>query len=281
MILLGHTSALEHAAYGVLGAGLLAVYGAGWVRMRAASRRRLWSWVAGIVAMLLASAPWMEGVAERTFTGHMCQHLLVIVVAAPLLVVAQPVRTIGGGLGVASTGRGRRLAAGWRRAAPLLAPLCFIGALFVTHLTSIYDEALGNRLVHEVEHAAYLLGALAVWSAVLAPGRGAAAARAAVAFAVTAGGSLLGMILLSAPEPLIDTYATRLGVERALDDQRAAAALMWISGMATTVPLLIVAVWRWASTEDRIAHRAEALTDGQVAFTRRQGGSPARHSAPR
>jgi putative membrane protein len=67
------------------------------------------------------------------------------------------------------------------------------------------------------------------------------------------------MILLSASEPLIPTYEARLGAARALADQRTAAALMWIGGMVTTVPLLVIAVWRWAATEERIARRSEAL----------------------
>nr|MBA3288747.1 cytochrome c oxidase assembly protein [Acidimicrobiia bacterium] len=81
-------------------------------------------------------------------------------------------------------------------------------------------------------------------------------------FGVGAGGALLAMVLLAAPTPLIETYETQLGADRALSDQRSAAALMWIAGMLTTVPLLVVAVWRWASTEERIARRAEALLDG-------------------
>ena len=36
----------------------------------------------------------------------------------------------------------------------------FVVVLFVTHLTSIYDRALDDRWLHEVEHAAYLLGAV-------------------------------------------------------------------------------------------------------------------------
>ena len=55
------------------------------------------------------------------------------------------------------------------------------------------------------------------------------------------------MILLSATEPLVPTYEARLGAARALTDQRTAAALMWVGGMVTTVPLLVIAVWRWAA----------------------------------
>ena len=36
---------------------------------------------------------------------------------------------------------------------------------------------------------------------------------------------------------------------------------MWVTGMLTTLPMLVVAVWRWAATEERVARRAEALAD--------------------
>ena len=87
-------------------------------------------------------------------------------------------------------------------------------------------------------------------------------------FGVIAGGALLGMILLSATVPLIPTYEARLGSEAALDDQRAAAAIMWVTGMLTTLPLLVLAVWRWAATEERVTRRAEALVDAATDLRR-------------
>ncbi len=161
---------------------------------------------------------------------------------------------------VPPTATGRRLGALWHRGAAVIGPLVFVVVLFVTHLTSIYDRALHDRWVHEVEHAAYLLGAVLTWAALVGAGRrSASAARVGAAFGLGVGGALLGMILLSATEPLVPTYEARLGAARALTDQRTAAALMWVGGMVTTVPLLVIAVWRWASTEERIARRSEAL----------------------
>jgi putative membrane protein len=220
---------------------------------------RLGAWVGGVATIFAASMPWMEHIAGETFTGHMIQHLLVIAVAAPLLVFAEPLRTATRSGVVPTTAAGRRLGALWRRSAPVVGPVAFVLALFITHLTSIYDRALGNQLVHELEHAAYLGTAVLLWSAVLGPGRAAAVARVGVAFGVAAAGSVLGIALLSASEPLIPTYEHHLGFDDALTDQRTAAAIMWIGGMVTTVPLLLVAVWRWASAEERSAQHAEAL----------------------
>lgn len=83
-------------------------------------------------------------------------------------------------------------------------------------------------------------------------------------FGVIGGSALLGVVLLSATTPLVPTYAIELGVEAALDDQRAAASLMWIGGLAITLPLLIVSVWRWAAAEKRIAERSEAARVDQA-----------------
>ena len=264
---------IDHLFIGMGAAAAVGIYGAAWLaqpRPVARSRRsevdgpvrhggrssafagrnvnvwRLLSWIAGVCCVLVASLPWMEALAEESFTGHMVQHLLVIIVGAPLLVLAQPVHTLGraGWLPIGSRlgPTGRRWAAAWRRYTPVIGPMFFVAVLFVTHLTSIYDQALDNRLVHELEHAAYLLGATLTWSAVLGIGRGGAVARIGGVFGVAAGGALLGMVLLSAPSPLIPTYEAQLGTQEALNDQRSASALMWVGGMLTTVPLLLLAV---------------------------------------
>ena len=269
--MIAHSSGLDHLALYIGSVVFVTLYVWMWALTPARSTMRLAAWIGGVATIFAASMPWMESVAEESFTGHMIQHLLVIAIAAPLLVVAEPLRTATRSGVVPTTAAGRSLGAFWRRAAPVLGPVAFVLALFVTHLTSIYDRALGDRLVHELEHAAYLGSAVLLWSAVLGPGRAAAVARVGVAFGVAAAGSVLGIALLSASEPLIPTYERRLGFDDALADQRTAAAIMWIGGMVTTVPLLLVAMWRWASAEERNARRAESL-----AFPVRSGGTDAR-----
>lgn len=264
--MIAHSNIAEHVAIVAGAVVLVAVYAALWWRQPAPATHRLGFWVGGVMTFVVASTSWMESLAHETFTGHMVQHLLMIGVVAPLLVLAEPFRTaLRSGL-IHPTAAGRRLGAAWRRHGPFVAPIVFVLVLFVTHLTSLYDRALGNRVVHELEHGAYLGSAVMLWSAVMAPRRAAAVARVGVAFGVTAAGAVLGIALLSASETLIPTYERQLGVDDALADQRTAATIMWIGGMVTTVPLLLIAVWRWASAEERTARHAESIATHRTAM---------------
>ena len=259
--LLAH-SGVDHVALSALAAAVVGAYGLAAMRVPGWRSWRTWCFAVGVVVVLVASLPVFETLAEHSFTGHMVQHLLVIVIAAPLLVVGQPVRLW---RAVRPPSRhspsARRIGAAWRQYGVVVAPFGFVVVLYVTHLTSIYDDALHDRWLHEAEHAAYLLTAVGLWAVVFGAGRRAATARVAAGFVVTAGGALLGVILLSASEPLMPTYAARLGTADALSDQRTAAALMWTAGMLTTLPMIVVALWRWAAREDRLVRQAEAMLD--------------------
>ncbi len=261
-----HTNLLAHGVFVAGCCAVLALYGVAWLSLPNRSTLRLWSWAGGLVALAVSTAPMIESWAGRSFAGHMVQHLLMIVVAAPLLVLARPVSTISTKWmpsKMHSTVR-RRAASWWRRAGALVAPSFFLATLYVTHLTGIYDAALTNQFVHDLEHVAYVAAACGLWAVVTASGRASSPRRVGAVFGVIGGSALLGVVLLSATTPLVPTYAHELGADAALDDQRAAASLMWVGGMAITLPLLIVSVWRWAATEERIAERSEAASAAQA-----------------
>ena len=78
-------------------------------------------------------------------------------------------------------------------------------------------------------------------------------------FAVIAGMAFLAAILMTADHALIRELRGTQRPRGALDDQRMAAAIMWVTGMAITLPLLLLTVWRWATLEQTIAERREAL----------------------
>ena len=275
--MIAHASPLVHGALVVGGIVAVTVFGVGWVRREQSTIRHLLAWILGVASVLVALTPAFESWAERSFTGHMVQHLLLIALAAPLLVVSAPVETVRP-LVSHPRGSGRAMRAvrrSWRRHGPPVAAAAFVGVLVLTHLTSFYDRALQNRTLHDVEHVAYLGTAVVLWAALRSGTRSAAPARLGAVFAVIAATAFLGVVLLSASEPLMATYEARLGRADALDDQRLAASLMWVGGMATTLPLLILSVWNWAAAEERATLRAESYQ------TRLHPAAPTRSVADR
>jgi putative membrane protein len=272
--LLAHPDPVQHLAFAALCLAATGAFARRWSSDARRSAAALWWWAIAVVGALGATVPAVESWAQRSFTGHMVQHLVLISIVAPALVIAV-------GPLMRSRRRGRRH---WQRTVvdgPWVAPaaaLAFVGVLLVTHLTGIYDTALRSRFLHEGEHVAYLVTAALLWAALRegATRRHAAApfARIAAILGVIAGTAILGLVLATASEPLISTYSARNGFDRALDDQRTAAALMWIGGMMTSLPLLVLAFWRWAVHEEATARRLEQLTDNAASRPGSGGDRP-------
>ena len=263
--MIAHADAAEHTVVIATGCGAVSAYAAGWLRSATPSWSRLVAWCGGVVILLFATAPFTERWAAATFTGHMTQHLLLLIVAPPLLVVARPIITLSLLRRTRRRSAHHRIAASWRWWSSIIVPISFLVVLFGTHLTGVYDAALRHRVIHDLEHVAYVASAVGLWSVVLAPVTTKAFARVAASFAVIGGGAVLGIVLTSANRPLVDTYVDLLGSDAALADQRRAASLMWVGGMALGLPLLMTAVWRWAANEQRTTERAEQLMNARRA----------------
>ncbi len=257
-----HSSFAGHAPTMVL--CTVAAVGCCWAWMRRPTRSTapLASWLGGLSLLLVASAPAVERVVDRSFVAHMAQHLVLWVVVPPLLVLAHPVRVLRRA-GVPA--RASRSISSWMAHHGALRLVvawgAVVGVMYGTHLTSLYERALLDPWVHEVEHVAYFGASLLLWSTVLAPGRGGARGRAGLVVAVAVPLVILGMVLSAATEPLYDTYVRRVGAVAALADQRAGAALMWLAMMAALVPLLVVSVWWWADREHQTQLLRERAAD--------------------
>lgn len=274
--MIAHSGPVSHLVMAGIAVAAVAAYLVAWSSSPRRSNRHAVAWACGVAAALVAVSPPLETFANRTFTWHMVQHLILIVLAAPLVAVARPFTIVRAGTSIHAPAGAAPWRRAWRRVGPFVAAGGFVTVLVATHLTGVYDLAIRRRFVHDLEHVAYLGSALVLWSTIAASGRTNAARRIGAVFAVIGGTALVAMILLSAPRPLVASYETRLGTSAAVDDQRRAAALMWVSGMATTLPLLVLAFWRWASAEHRATVRAESLADGSG---RRSPGASARQSA--
>ncbi|MEX0991786.1 MAG: cytochrome c oxidase assembly protein [Actinomycetota bacterium] len=213
---------------------------------------------AGIAALLVALGPPMHGLAEETFLAHMAQHLLLVLVAPPMLALGAPIT-----LALrASTPRVRtrvlvpllRSPAARFLSNPIVGWVLLIGVSFGVHVTPIFDQALRSGVVHGAEHIVWLTAALIYWWPIVgrdpSPHRISFPVRMLSLFLAMPAMSFLALAIYSATVPLAPTYAA-LNPSNALADQQSAAVLMWLFGnVLLTVAILAVAIaWKHHDTE--------------------------------
>jgi putative copper resistance protein D len=262
----------------------IAVAGAAWLYRRGA--RRVPGWprarvrcaAGGLLAVLVALSGPPAVYEGALFWVHMVQHLLLVLVAAPLLAAAAPVTLALRASGAGS--RSRLLRAVHSRPAralghPAVAWAAFGAVMWASHYSTLYDRALENGPVHGLEHSVYLGAALLFWAPVAGVDpvrRLGRPLRVAYVLAALPVQSFLGLAIYSAGEPLYRHYAT---VERSwgpapLDDQRLAATVMWIGGDVLLLFWVGVAAAAWLRAEEA----AEARVDRRLGPRREEAPPP-------
>lgn len=202
---------------------------------RTPSRPRQWAFYGGLAAAVGAIVSPLHGWSETLFSAHMTQHLVLMIVAAPLVVIGRPAAPFVAALptGVARTWS--RVRSAPRRSAPLLLHpvalwLASAIVLWAWHLPTFYDAALDNELVHGLEHATFIVTAGLVWAAAFGERPIGAAAAVLLLFATALQSGALGAILTFAGSVLYETHALAapaVGVDP-LTDQQLAGVIMWI-----------------------------------------------------
>lgn len=211
-------------------------YGVGAMRRRPTAGRRL-AFHGGMLITGLALFGPFDDWAERSTAMHMVQHMLLMVVVAPLLVVARPLpqwRSV----------VGRRLDGGFRAVLrltqyPVACALLHAVAIWGWHAPVTYLAALANPWWHALEHACFLFTAwLFWWSVMRASSRDGLKAGSALLFTLMHTG-LLGALLVFAGEPLYRSEST------SLEDQQLAGLVMWVPGGGAYLVAAAWAAWRW------------------------------------
>lgn len=203
-------------------------------------RARIAAFAGAELAIAVGLVSPLDAVAESLFSAHMVQHLVLMIAAAPLLVLSRPARTVLAGL---SPHRRRSLARAVTRIAsspaaralrrPAVAWIALTGVLWAWHLPTLYGAALEHPVTHALEHAAFLGASALAWSVALAsrPREGLGVlGRALFLVAAAAQGGLLGALLLFASTPLYPVHGAgpALWGLSPLQDQQLAGAIMWI-----------------------------------------------------
>ncbi|TMK34411.1 MAG: cytochrome c oxidase assembly protein [Actinobacteria bacterium] len=227
-------------------------------------RARL-AFFAGLGVVVIALTGPIDAAVTTSFSIHMVQHLLLTMIAAPLLLLGAPIT-----LALqAWPGTPRRWLLATLRSAParllgnpLVAWALFFVVLWGIHFTGIYEGALHNNGLHALEHIALLSTALLFWMPIVradpAPSGLSYPARILYLFVAMPAMAFLGLTIVTSRHVLYPTYAHADGVARALADQRAAGAIMWAGTMVLIVPALGFVLLDWMRADEREAARVDA-----------------------
>jgi cytochrome c oxidase assembly factor CtaG len=200
------------------------------------------SFSAGLVVAVLTILPPLARISEQLFSAHMLQHLLLIVVAAPLMIASEAFKGL------------QRFAVVQKPMQPVAAWIIFVAIFLLWHWPSAFQWAAMHEATILLEHLSILLAALVFWSVALrvrSPlsygGRALFVMTAAVAT------DLPGVIMLFAPRPICvmpGEYAPTFGLTP-LEDQQIAGLLMWVPA---NLVFFGIATWlfaRWISDTDK------------------------------
>jgi putative membrane protein len=206
------------------------------------------AFAAGWLALALALLGPLDGWAERSFAAHMLQHEILMLIAAPLLVLGRPLAAWTWALPPSMHAPVRRglaspaMARPWRMfTRPLGATILQLAVLFVLHVPRIFDYAATHAAAHAAQHTAFLASALCFWWATRATPsqRGDAAGVAlgvslACLFVTMLATGALGALLTFASAPGYPVYANAVTPWSAngLEDQQLGGLIMWIPGGA-------------------------------------------------
>ncbi len=244
----------------LVGFYVLGVLRQNWRSGRGIGRGRAAAFAGCIFALFVALISPLDRLAEVLFSAHMVQHVILILIVAPLFILsgfptaflwALPRRWSG------------LLVRGWQRCdaiwrmliQPPVAWVIFTVTLWVWHLPVLYEAALHNAAIHSFEHGAFLLTAGLFWWVLLRPfGRKQIqyGINVLYLFTTTLQISALGALLTFSSVPWYPSYATTQTGLTALGDQQLAGLIMWLPGGVLFVLLASGYFVAWLNATERM-----------------------------
>ncbi|PXX07048.1 cytochrome c oxidase assembly factor CtaG [Paraburkholderia tropica] len=223
-----------------------------------------------MASLVLALCSPLDTLSASLFSAHMVQHETMMLIAAPLLVLARPLGVWIWALPRAARRRvGRAVRAPafarwWRTlTAPLSGWILHAAALWGWHAPVLFEAALAHPWVHTLQHASFMLTALIFWWSVFGEGASRRSGGHAMlsVFTTMVHTSVLGALIALAPGLWFPSYVeptTALGIDP-LHDQQAGGLIMWVPGaIAYLIGGLVIAA-RWLKSGPPSGHLSEPV----------------------
>jgi putative membrane protein len=233
------------------------LYTLGSVRIwSAAVCRRSIAFTIGWLALVIALLSPLDNLGEILFSAHMAQHEMLMIVAAPLIVLGRPLIAFLWALPanwrttIGHWAQSAPVARSWHfLTAPLVATILHAIALWIWHLPSWYEATLRSDFIHALQHTSFLLTAALFWWAMIHGRYGRIGYGVAVmyVFITAAHSGALGALIAFSPHVLYPIYQSRTalwGLDP-IEDQQLAGIIMWIPAgvLMTILAVALFAAW--------------------------------------
>jgi len=227
------------------------------------------------MAVVFVAIELVIGVYDDTlFYDHMIQHLMLIMLAAPLIAMGAPLEL----LVRSTTGRTHAFVSGIldSRVAgiighPITGFLLYTVLVPAVHLTGIYNTMLTNALAHDNEHLLFLVVGYLFWRPVVAsePSRYPLSPALRLVYLMLAVpiDTFSGLVLMSTNHEMFSAYlsAHRTWGPSLIGDLHIGGAIMWVVGDTLMALAMIPVVVVWVRSEDQATRRIDAELDAQAA----------------
>ncbi len=219
------------------------------------SRGQATAYLSSLGILFFALLSPLHALSEELASAHMVQHMLLMVVAAPLFVLGSPGTVLIWGF----EKNWRPAVANWRRwvdvellQRPLVAWVIYAAALWLWHLPAAYQAALVDPLVHDAQHLSFFAAACLFWRVTLNPSaRHHLHPLTAVGFLFTTSlhAMLLGVFMALSPAVWYEIYAARTQMWGLTphEDQQLAGLIMWMPACLIYPAAAAASLGRWLS----------------------------------
>ncbi len=215
------------------------------------SRSQIQLFMLGVLTLFVALVSPVDTLGEQLLTMHMVQHMLLTLVAPPLLLAGTPRWLFRPLLRLPFA-----LPIGRLITSPLVVFIVFNVAFAIWHVPAYYDRAVESLPVHILEHVIFIVTATLTWWPIFSPMDELPASQpivqCAYLFFQTLPPTILGAMLTFASAPLYRSYAEAPGIWGLdpLTDQQLAGLLMWVPGSLIFFAVMSVIFIRWMNRDE-------------------------------